>query len=135
MKVCRWARSPQASSPALPVDQEDMASEASQALPKVQVSMFGQSQPCPLGDGQSAFDLDVEGQKTYAREEWLPGVEDQRWACEMAAKFLTTACQFPQESPEEMESDDMFISTKPKPPFPLPGLSGMPGRRHAVLTP
>ena len=77
--------------------------------------MFGLSQPQALGKGQTAFDWDIEAQKMCAKEEWLPGVEDQLWACEEAAEFLAPAAQFPQDTTEAKESDDTFISARVKP--------------------
>ena len=65
----------------------------------------------------------MEGQKTYAQEEWLPGVEDQLKACKPAAEVLATATQFPQELLEE-ESDDTFIMARPKPVSPARRLLG-----------
>ena len=40
-------------------------------------------------------------------------MEEQLKACEKEAAFLVEAAQFPQEAPEQPESDDAFIPTHP----------------------
>ena len=85
------------------------------APPKVHSSLFGRSEPKVLGEGQMAFDWDMGGQKTYAREDWLPRVEDQLKVCGTAVKFLAAVAQLPLEILESEESDDTLIPAHPKP--------------------
>ena len=52
-------------------------SVTSQTLPCAHPRMFILPQPQALGEGLTLFDWDVGGQKSYTREEWLPGIEEQ----------------------------------------------------------
>ena len=114
-RVRRWKPTLQASGlTAPPVNWDDAASITSQSLPRAHPSMFLPPQPRPLGEGQTPYDWDVEGQKSYSREEWLPGVENQLLACETAAQFLAESFSFEKEAPEVVEPDNAMLGTPTK---------------------
>ena len=99
------------------MNQENVASVAYQPIPHAHMSLFAPSQSWALSDGQTLFNCDVEGQKSFSREEWLPGVEKQLKACNTAVEFLAEAADFPQETQEDVESDDGFLGYKPRPAY------------------
>ena len=103
--------------------------------------MFGPFQPRTLGEGQTSFDWDVEGHKSYAREEQLPRVEEQLPACESAAAFLVEAGDFPQEHPESASQTMHFLLQEHNQLrwlrllSPSLGMPRVPGRKPATWIP
>ena len=114
-RVQRWVQptpSPPVRSP-VHMDLDDVASIASGQLPRIQASMYGQFPPQALSQGQTPFDWDVSGHKTFEREEVPPEVEDRLQACEDAAQMLAATANFRQEPRESVEVDETLLSSTP----------------------
>ena len=123
------------------MDLDDAASVTSQPLPHIQASMFGQPQPRALSKGQTPFNWDVTGQKTYDREDVPPEVEDRLRACENAAQMLAVMGLSPRSIRRALRRmtpcchPNLVRLRCPRQPSLYPVGLGMPGRRPVTLMP